>query len=118
MKFKMPRNLMAAVSVVAFAALLSSCGGGGGGDPVAAMRHKTTTPPTPPAAGPMIAGETIPSGTDGHIAAQALTTSRRHIQSQAMGETVTFSRYEGNVIVSVRVSADVGCSVDVTDDDQ
>ena len=36
MTFKMPRSLMTAVSVVAFAALLSSCGGSGSGDPVAA----------------------------------------------------------------------------------
>ena len=41
MTFKMPRNLMAAVSVVAFAALLSSCGGSGSGDPVAAAPPPT-----------------------------------------------------------------------------
>ena len=65
MTFKMPRNLMAAVSVVAFAALLSSCGGGGGSSPVATMDDDTTmTPDDTTMAGPMIAGKTVPSGTE------------------------------------------------------
>ena len=64
MTFKMPRNLMAAVSVVAFAALLSSCGGGGGSSPAATMDDDTTmTPDDTTMDGPMIAGKTVPSGT-------------------------------------------------------
>ena len=57
MIFKMPRNLMTAISVVAFAVMLHGCGGGGGGSPA------TTAPDETPPAGPMIAGATVPSGT-------------------------------------------------------
>ena len=39
MTIKMPRNLMTAISVVAFAVMLHGCGGGGGSSPV------TTAPP-------------------------------------------------------------------------
>ena len=66
MTFKMPRNLMTAISVVAFAVMLHGCGGGGGSSPVATMDDDTTiddttiddtTPPT------TIVGQIIPSGT-------------------------------------------------------
>ena len=42
MTIKMPRNLMTAVSVVAFAVMLHGCGGGGGSSPVATMDDETT----------------------------------------------------------------------------
>ena len=65
MTIKMPRNLMAAVSVVAFAALLSSCGGGGGGggggSPVADA--PAAEDDSAPSAGSLIAGKTVPDGT-------------------------------------------------------
>ena len=110
MKFKMPRNLMAAVSVVAFAALLSSCGGGGSGsgDPVAAAPQDDETP-TPPAAGPMIAGETVPSGTV--VMLPEGTDAPNVTFRAAMGDTVPVA----GIGVFTCVSAD-GCSVDVTDD--
>ena len=71
MTFKMPRNLMTAISVVAFAVMLQGCGGGGGSSPVATMDDETTiddttiddttiddtTPPT------TIVGQTLPDGT-------------------------------------------------------
>ena len=110
MTFKMPRNLMAAVSVVAFAALLSSCGGGGGGSsPVATMDDDTTmTPDDTTMAGPMIAGETVPSGTV--VMLPAGTAPQDVTIRAAMGETVTFAGIAGTC-----ASAD-GCSVDVKDD--
>ena len=58
MTIKMPRNLMTAISVVAFAVLLNGCGGGSDSSPVTtAPPDDTTTPPT------MIVGATVPSGT-------------------------------------------------------
>ena len=65
MTIKMPRNLMTAISVVAFAVLLNGCGGGGGSSPVTTMDDDTTTTPDgdTPMAGPMIVGTTVPSGT-------------------------------------------------------
>ena len=110
MTFKMPRNLMAAVSVVAFAALLSSCGGGGGSSPVATMDDDTTMPPDDTTmAGPMIAGETIPSGTE--ITLPEGTDAPNVTFRAAMGDTVPVA----GIGVFTCVSAD-GCSVDVTDD--
>ena len=75
----MPRNLMAAVSVVAFAALLSSCGGGGGGggDPVATMDDDT--PPTTPSDDDHGPDHSVWNYVD--IAARPWT-SRGHPQSQ------------------------------------
>ena len=116
MTFKMPRNLMAAVSVVAFAALLSSCGGGGGSSPVATMDDDTTTadddttmtPDDTTMAGPMIAGETVPSGT---VVMLPAGTAPQDVTIRAdMGETVTFAGIAGTCD-----SAD-GCSVNVKDD--
>ena len=67
MTIKMPRNLMTAISVVAFAVLLHGCGGGGGGSPVT-TDDTTMAPDDTTMAGPMIAGATIPSGDYDHIA--------------------------------------------------
>ena len=39
MTIKMPRNLMTAISVVAFAVLLHGCGGGGGSSPTTTGRR-------------------------------------------------------------------------------
>ena len=39
MTIKMPRNLMTAISVVAFAVMLNGCGGGGGSSPTMYGRH-------------------------------------------------------------------------------
>ena len=109
MTFKMPRNLMAAVSVVAFAALLSSCGGGGGSSPVATMDDDTTmTPDDTTMAGPMIAGETVPSGT---VVMLPAGTAPQDVTIRAdMGETVTFAGIAGTC------ASAGGCSVNVKDD--
>ena len=62
MTIKMPRNLMTAISVVAFAVMLHGCGGGGGGSPATTapddttMDDTTTTPTT-------TVGQTVPDGT-------------------------------------------------------
>ena len=117
MTLKMPRNLMAAVSVVAFAALLSSCGGGGGGsgDPVATMDDDTTTmdddttmtPDDTTMAGPMIAGETVPSGT---VVMLPEGTDAPNVTFRVPPIWVT--RFLSQVLVVFTcVSAD-GCSVD------
>ena len=111
MTFKMPRNLMAAVSVVAFAALLSSCGGGGGSSPVATMDDDTTTmdddttmtPDDTTMAGPMIAGETVPSGTV--VMLPEGTDAPNVTFRAAMGDTVPVA----GIGVFTCVSAD-GCS--------
>ena len=63
MTIKMPRNLMAAVSVVAFAALLSSCGGGGGGGGSPVADAPAAEDDSAPSAGSLIAGKTVPDGT-------------------------------------------------------
>ena len=107
---------MAAVSVVAFAALLSSCGGGGGSSPVATMDDDTTMTPddTPPTTPPTtIMGQIIPSGTTltlppGHGLQEGTLRAK-------MGETVTLRDDEGNVIVSGTCN-DVDCSADLTGD--
>ena len=94
---------MKAVSVVAFAVLLHGCGGGGS-SPV------TTAPgDTPPPAGPMIAGETVPSGTT--ITLPAGTDAPTVTFSAGMDETVTVP----DIGTFTCVSAD-GCSVAVADD--
>ena len=62
MTIKMPRNLMTAISVVAFAVMLHGCGGGGGSSPATTapdettMDDTTTTPTT-------TVGQTVPGGT-------------------------------------------------------
>ena len=110
MTFKMPRNLMAAVSVVAFAALLSSCGGGGGSSPVATMDDDTTTMDDDTTmAGPMIAGKTVPSGTT--VTLPEGTDAPNVTFRAAMGDTVPVA----GIGVFTCASAD-GCTVDVTDD--
>ena len=58
MTIKMPRNLMTAVSVVAFAVMLHGCGGGGGDSPVTMMDDSLDM------SAPMLAGKIIPSGTE------------------------------------------------------
>ena len=88
MTIKMPRNLMTAISVVAFAVLLHGCGGGGGGSPVATMDDDTTTTPDDTTmAGPMIAGKTVPSGTT--VTLPAGTDLPKVTFSGDMGETIT-----------------------------
>ena len=111
MTIKMPRNLMTAVSVVAFAVLLQGCGGGGGSSPVATMDDDTppTTPPT------TIMGQIIPSGTTltlppGHGLQEGTIRAK-------MGQTITFRDDDGNVIVSGTCGTDVGCSADLTGDE-
>ena len=107
MTFKMPRNLMAAVSVVAFAALLSSCGGGGGGSPVADA--PAAEDDSAPSAGPMIAGKTVPSGTT--FTLPEGTDAPNVTFFAVMGETVPVA----GIGIFTCVSAD-GCSVAVADD--
>ena len=109
MTIKMPRNLMTAISVVAFAVMLHGCGGGGGSSPVATMDDDTppTTPPT------TIMGQIIPSGTTltlppGHGLQEGTLRAK-------MGETVTLRDDDGNVIVS-GTCTDVDCSADLTGD--
>ena len=103
MTIKMPRNLMTAISVVAFAVLLHGCGGGGGGSP-ATMAPDETTPP----AGPMIAGATVPSGT--MITLPAGVDIQDGTLRADMDETITVE----DIGTFTCVSAD-GCSVDLTD---
>ena len=109
MTIKMPRNLMTAISVVAFAVMLHGCGGGGGSSPVATMDDDTppTTPPT------TIMGQIIPSGTTltlppGHGLQEGTLRAK-------MGQTVTLRDDDGNVIVS-GTCTDVDCSADLTGD--
>ena len=88
MTIKMPRNLMTAISVVAFAVMLHGCGGGGGSSPVATMDDDTTmTPDDTTMAGPMIAGKTVPSGTT--VTLPAGTDLPKVTFSGDMGETIT-----------------------------
>ena len=103
MTIKMPRNLMTAISVVAFAVLLHGCGGGGGGSP-ATMAPDETTPP----AGPMIAGATVPSGT--MITLPTGVDIQDGTLRADMDETITVE----DIGTFTCVSAD-GCSVDLTD---
>ena len=110
MTIKMPRNLMTAVSVVAFAVMLHGCGGGGGSSPVATMGGDTppTTPPT------TIMGQIIPSGTTltlppGHGLQEGTLRAK-------MGQTITLRDDDGNVIVS-GTCTDVDCSADLTGDE-
>ena len=109
MTIKMPRNLMTAISVVAFAVMLHGCGGGGGSSPVATMDDDTppTTPPT------TIMGQIIPSGTTltlppGHGLQEGTLRAK-------MGDTVTLRDDDGNVVVSGTCN-DVDCSADLTGD--
>ena len=94
MTIKMPRNLMTAISVVAFAVLLHGCGGGGGSSPTT-MDDTITDDTTPPTT---IMGRIIPSGTTltlppGHGLQEGTLRAK-------MGETVALRDDDGNVIVS------------------
>ena len=83
---------------------LAACGGGGGGDaPVTGMMDDTTMDESP-----MIAGQTIPSGTE--ITLPADVELQDGTLRAAMDETITV---EG-IGTFTCVSAD-GCSVDLTD---
>ena len=103
MTIRMPRNLMTAISVVAFAVMLHGCGGGGGDSPVTTAPEDTTPP-----AGPMIAGETVPSGTT--ITLPAGHDLPNIVIPAAMDESVTVA----GIGTFTCVNAD-GCSVDLTD---
>ena len=102
MTIKMPRNLMTAISVVAFAVMLNGCGGGGGSSPA------TTAPDETTMAGPMIAGATVPSGT--MITLPAGVDIQDGTLRADMDETITVE----DIGTFTCVSAD-GCSVDLTD---
>ena len=109
MTIKMPRNLMTAISVVAFAVMLNGCGGGGGSSPTT-MDDTITDDTTPPTT---IMGRIIPSGTTltlppGHGLQEGTLRAK-------MGETVALRDDDGNVIVSGTCN-DVVCSADLTGD--
>ena len=109
MTFKMPRNLMTAISVVAFAVMLNGCGGGGGSSPTT-MDDTITDDTTPPTT---IMGRIIPSGTTltlppGHGLQEGTLRAK-------MGETVALRDDDGNVILSGTCN-DVDCSADLTGD--
>ena len=111
MTIKMPRNLMTAISVVAFAVMLNGCGGGGGSSPTT-MDDTITDDTTPPTT---IMGRIIPSGTTltlppGHGLQEGTIRAK-------MGQTITFRDDDGNVIVSGTCGTDVGCSADLTGDE-
>ena len=106
MTIKMPRNLMTAISVVAFAVMLHGCGGGGGSSPVTTAPDDTTDDTT--MAGPMIAGATVPSGTT--ITLPAGVDIQDGTLRADMDETITVE----DIGMFMCVSAD-GCSVDLTD---
>ena len=106
MTIKMPRNLMTAISVVAFAVMLHGCGGGGGSSPVATMDDETTiddtTPPT------TIVGQTIPDGT--MIPLPAGVELPDIAVTAVMGQTIPYP----GIGTFTCASAD-GCSVVVAD---
>ena len=109
MTIKMPRNLMTAISVVAFAVMLNGCGGGGGSSPTT-MDDTITDDTTPPTT---IMGRIIPSGTTltlppGHGLQEGTLRAK-------MGETVALRDDDGNVILSGTCN-DVDCSADLTGD--
>ena len=109
MTIKMPRNLMTAISVVAFAVMLNGCGGGGGSS-LTTMDDTITDDTTPPTT---IMGRIIPSGTTltlppGHGLQEGTLRAK-------MGETVALRDDDGNVIVSGTCN-DVVCSADLTGD--
>ena len=92
MTFKMPRNLMTAISVVAFAVLLNGCGGGGGSSPTATMDDDTIMAPDDTTMAPttiMGADHSVWNYVD--IAARPWTFKRAHIRAK-MGQTITFRR--------------------------
>ena len=104
MTIKMPRNLMTAISVVAFAVLLNGCGGGSDSSPVTTAPPDDTTPPT------MIVGATVPSGTT--ITLPADHGLPNTTISAATDETITVPGFG----TFTCVSAD-GCSATVAGDE-
>ena len=106
MTIKMPRNLMTAISVVAFAVMLHGCGGGGGGSPATTapdettMDDTTTTPTT-------TVGQTVPDGTVITVPGVELPDIE---VTAVMGQTIP---YPG--IGTFTCASAEGCSVVVAD---
>ena len=86
---------------------LAACGGGGGDAPVTGMMDDTTMDESPDES-PMIAGQTIPSGTE--ITLPADVELQDGTLRADMDETITV----GDIGTFTCVSAE-GCSVDLTD---
>ena len=106
MTIKMPRNLMTAISVVAFAVMLHGCGGGGGSSPATTapdettMDDTTTTPTT-------TVGQTVPDGTVITVPGVELPDIE---VTAVMGQTIP---YPG--IGTFTCASAEGCSVVVAD---
>ena len=102
------KNLMTLCIATVFTLGLAACGGGGGDDaPVTGMMDDTTMDESPDES-PMIAGQTIPSGTE--ITLPADVELQDGTLRADMDETITV----GDIGTFTCVSAE-GCSVDLTD---